>query len=304
MSPSAAGDQGTNQRWRLAGLVVLMSFLFGNNFIALDIGLRHAGPVTLQAVAVTFGAFAVLAMTWSEELPVLEMKKETVWAVFAVGLALAVVSPVLMAYGVQRVNPAVAAMLAATAPISTVILERVVFRHKVGFRALMGVALGIIGVAFVVSPLGGGGSSEIIGVVSLIGASFAWAVGLILTNRLPGVVGGGRFVLWQMVTGLPILYLLAFVTEGLEIEWTWAFLGAAGYSGVFAKGAASFLQFRTIRLSSPLHSSMAAFMVPAVATISAYVVLDETVLAIQLIGTALIASSVGVIIRGHRRRVL
>lgn len=286
---------------KLTGLVVFMSVLFGNNFVALEVGLRHAGPITLQAVAVTFAALAVLGLTWREDLPVLEMSRDTVWAFIAVAMALSVASPLLMAYGVERVDPAVASMLVATAPISTLLLERIVFRARFTRLSLVGVALGVGGVALVVAPLGSGGASEVVGVVVLIGASTAWAVGLILTRRLPGVVGRGRFVIWQMLAGLPVLYTLAFIIEGVQIEWTWAFLAAAAYSGVFAKGTASFLQFKTVRLSSPLHSSLAAFMVPAVATISAFILLDQTVLPVQIVGTLFIGAAVGIVISGHQR---
>ncbi len=296
----ASSTGGKHQRVRLTGVVLLMSFLFGNNFIALDVGLRHSGPITLQAIAVTFAFFSVWAVTWREELPALSMQRETLWAIVGVSMALSVASPILMAYGVERVNPAVAAMLAATTPIATLILERFVYRTRVDIRNLIAVAIGIGGVAFVVAPLGGEGTSEIIGVIVLIGASFTWATGLILTRRLRGVVGGGRFVIWQMAAALPVLFTLAFIIEGLKIEWTWAFLLGAGYSGVFAKGIASLLQFRTVRLSSPLFSSLAAFMVPVVATISTYLFLDETVLGVQLFGAALIAISVCVVIGSHR----
>jgi drug/metabolite transporter (DMT)-like permease len=70
---------------------------------------------------------------------------------------------------------------------------------------------------------------------------------------------------------------------------------------MFAKGLASFLQFRVVRVSSPLHSSLAAFMVPGIATISTYVILGETVAGIQLVGMAVIALAVGTVIHTHER---
>jgi drug/metabolite transporter (DMT)-like permease len=289
------------QRLRLVGVIVVMSFLFGNNFVALDVALRDSGPITLQAVAVSIAGLTVWLLTMNEKLPIRQMSRDTRWAIVAVSMALSVASPVLMVYGVQRVNPAVAAMIVTTAPISTLILERIVFKRRLEPLKVFGVGLGFVGVGFVVVPLGGEGASEIIGIAVLIGASFAWAVGLILTRRLRGVIGGGRFVIWQMVAALPVLYTLAFIVEGFRIEWTWSYVAAVGYSGAFAKGIASFLQFRTVRVGSPLQSSLAAFMVPAVATISTYVILRETVMAVQIIGMALIAVAVGIVIGTHRQ---
>ncbi len=288
------------QRLRLAGAVVLMSFLFGNNFVALDVALRDAGPITLQAIAVTIAAVAVWVLTVAEDMPLRTIGRDGLVAMASIAAALSLASPVLMVYGVQRVNPAVAAMIVTTAPISTLVLERIVFKRRMDAVRVIGLAIGLVGVALVVVPVGSEGRSELIGVAVLVGASFAWAVGLILTRRLPGVVGGGKFVVGQMVLALPALYGLAFAIEGLRIDWTLSFVAAVGYSGAFAKGLASFLQFRAVRVGSPLQSSLAAFMVPAVATISTYLILGETVLAIQLLGMALIAVAVGVVFRAHR----
>lgn len=297
----SAHGLGHNENLKLTGMVVLMSFLFGNNFVALEVGLRHAGPITLQAVAVTFAVAALVGLSRRERLPVMAMQRDTMFAIAAIGLALSVASPLLMAYGVQRVNPAVAAMVVASAPISTLLLEWVVLHDRLSGLSIVGVVVGVIGVGLVVSPLGGDGASELVGVIMLIGASTAWAVGLILTRVLPGVVGGGRFVIWQMAFGLPVLYTLAFVLEGATIEWSWPFVIAAGYSGIFAKGTASFLQFRTVRLSSPLHSSLSAFIVPVVGTASAFVLLGQTVAPIQLVGALVISIAVGIVIGGHRK---
>ncbi len=297
---STSPGESPTGRIRIAAFVVLMSFLFGNNFVALDVGLRDAGPITLQAFAVTWAALAVWMLTPTERFPVRTMTGQTRAAVVAVAFSLSVASPLLMAYGVQRVNPAVSAMLVTTAPIVTLLLERVVFARSLVGRSMTGVALGIAGVGLVVSPLGDGGVSQVIGILSLFGASTAWAVGLILTRRMPGVFGGGRFVLWQMLAGLPVLYVLAIVVERLAVDWSWSFVLAAAYSGVFAKGMASFIQFRVVRQSSPLQSSLSAFLVPAVATVSSYVILGDRVAPVQIAGMLVIGLGVAAVVSTGR----
>ena len=296
MAVVTGSNRAARKQLRIFGIVILMSFLFGNNFVALDVALRDAGPITIQAVSVTIAAAAVWVVTFGEELPIREMNRDSLRAIASIAFALSVASPVLMVYGVQRVNPAVAAMIVTTAPILTLLLERIAFKKALRPLKVFGVLLGFIGVAFVVFPIGGEGSSDIIGIAVLLGASLSWAIGLILTRRMRGVAGSGRFVIWQMVFALPVLYALAIGVEGMTIDWTWSFVLAVGYSGALAKGTASFLQFRTVRSGSPLESSLAAFMVPAVATVSSYLILGDTVSAMQLAGMAMIAIAAGTVI--------
>jgi probable blue pigment (indigoidine) exporter len=277
-----------------------MSVLFGNNFVALAVGLRDSGPITLQAMAVTVAVPTAFLAVGADRMPLSRMSRQTVAAAALIGMALTVGAPILMVFGVERVSPAVAAMLMATMPISTIIIDGLVFRERTGARRLMGVALGVIGVGFVVAPLGGGEGSELAGVVMLIAASFSWAGGLVMTRRLPGVVGGGGFVAWQMAAGLPVLLVLALLTEGLRVTWTLDYVLAIVYSGAFGKAIGSVLQFRTVRLSTPLHSSMTAFLIPLVAMISSYLLLDETVVPIQILGSAVIAIAVGLVLQTYR----
>lgn len=283
-------------RYRLLALIVGMAFLFGNNFVALEIGLRSAGPLTLQTIAMAVAvpsAFLVTRVDSSSS----QSGKGTLRAASLVGLALTVVSPVLIVLGVQRVNPALVAILLAGTPITTMILDGVILDRRLpSFRELMGLVVGIAGVALVVIPLSSGEASEMTGVILLLVANVTWSIGLSLTRRLKGVAGNGRFVTMQLAVGLPVLFVLAVAVEGFDFEWTWGLLGAVAYSGLLSKGVGAVLQFRAVRGASPFYSSLSSFLVPAVALLSTWTLLGESILAEQIAGGVLIGSAVSLVL--------
>lgn len=291
-------------RWRLAGLIVGMSLMFGNNFVALAVALRDAGPITVQAVSSSLAAITALLVTRADQERSTATRRETVIAIGSIGVVLSVGAPILIAFGVQRVNPGIVAMLVAAAPLTTLILERVVLRIRLSRLQVLGVVVGLVGVAMIVSPFRSEGASQLSGVVFVVGGAMCWATGLILTRRLPGVHGGGRFVAWQFVVGVPILWLLAVVTEGARINWTMGFVLAVVFSGAISKGLASVLQYRTVRYSSPLHSSLSAFLVPAVGVASSYLILGETVEPIQVVGGVVVGVAVSMVIQARAGSVV
>jgi drug/metabolite transporter (DMT)-like permease len=248
-------------------------------------------------LAVAIAALAAFLATRSEEERELVDFRQRLTAAFLVGLPLTVGSPVFIVLGVERVNPALAAMLLAGTPLITLLVDTLLLsRKRLGLGQSIGVGLGILGVGLVVAPLGDGDSSELLGVVFLFLATICWSAGLILTRRLSGVGGDGRFVFWQFLTGLPILVTLALILEGWRATWTTSLVLALLYSGALSKGLASVLQFRTVRRSTPLHSSLAAFLVPAVALLSTEILLDEPILLIQVFGGLTIGAAVTLVL--------
>lgn len=285
-------------RWRLAGLIVGMSVLMGNNFVALAIALRDSGPLTVQALAATIASGAAYLATRSDRSQSGPMSRRALVSATFIALALSVGSPIFIILGVERVNPGVVAMLLASTPIITLALERLILRLRITVVQSLGMVLGLGGVALIISPLRSAASSELLGIAFLFSGSLCWATGLILTRRLPGVRGNGRFVVWQFLLGLPVLYVLAIAGEGLAVTWTVAYVAAITYSGALSKGVGSVLQFRTVRLTSPLYSSLAAFLVPAVGVVSSFVILGERVLFIQLVGGLVVGAAVTLVLIG------
>jgi len=147
----------------------------------------------------------------------------------------------------------------------TVLLSRLLGTTRVTRGQVAGVVIGFGGVAVVTVGSEAATTARLVGVLWLLAAAVAWAVGLQLTKRRAGGGDPLAFVTWQLALGAPVLFALAWWMEGLVAAWTPALLVAVLWSGALSKGVGSVLQYLTTGWSSPVQSSLTAFLVPIVA---------------------------------------
>jgi drug/metabolite transporter (DMT)-like permease len=282
----------------ITGVIVATSVLFGANFVALKVGLSYSGPFTLQAWAV-LSATIVLIMAGAVRGRPPRLPRDQLRAAAPISVALTVIPSVGIVIGVQRVSAGLAALIVALSPVVTILLLRVTTREPVTRRQVGGMCLGLLGVAVVALSTEERTTAQLVGVLSLLASAWSWAVGLLLTKRLTVGDAPLAFVTWQLGLGVPVLFLLAIVIEGLEVRWGWAYAFAVLWSGALSKGAGSILQYITTGWSSPLHSSLTAFLVPVVAVLLAAIVVDEPIVLAHGAGAALVALGVTAVRRSE-----
>lgn len=285
----------------VSAVIVATSVLFGANFVALKVGLEYSGPFTLQAWAV-LSATLVLALAGAAQgrLPALPAAQRR--AAIPISLALTVVPSVGIVLGVERVSAGLAALIVGLSPLVTLLLIRLTNRERISFVQLGGMALGVLGVAVVALSTEERTAAQLTGVLSLLAAALSWAVGLLLTKRLTVGDAPLAFVTWQLGLGVPPLFVLAIVLEGLDARWGWAYAFAVLWSGALSKGAGSVLQYLTTGWSSPIHSSLTAFLVPVVAVVLAALLVDEPIVLAHGIGAALVSLAVTLVRRSEQMR--
>lgn len=280
----------------ITGALVLTSLVFGGNFVALELGLQHAGPMTLQAWAV-LSATAAVALVQRLRGGSLRLSRPQMRAALPISMALTVGPSVGIVLGVQRVQAGAAALVIALSPAASLALARVLGTSRVTVRQVLGTALGLLGVAVVTSSGGGGGTTGVVGVLWLLGSALSWAIGLHLTKSATDGSEPLAFVAWQLGLGAPVMFAIAAVTEGLDADWTPALLVAVLWSGALSKGVGSVLQYLTTGWSSPVQSSLTAFLVPVVAFGLSVPILGAAVGPRHVLGAALVALGVTLVRR-------
>ena len=132
-------------------------------------------------------------------------------AAAVVGGALLVVGNGGVALSEERIDSGVAALLVATIPLWMAFLDRVLNRRRMGPAGVLGLVVGLGGVAMLVGP--SGGSIDVVGAGMALTAAFAWAWGSLYARdaSLPArpLVGAGM----QMLAG-GVLLTVAGVATG------------------------------------------------------------------------------------------
>ena len=192
-------------------LAAAVAALWGFNFLVIDWGM--AGIPPLLFVAIRFAAVAVFA--------VVVPRPRAGWgSVIGVGLFMSLGQFALLYLSLGLgLQPGLAALLMQAQAVFTVVIAAGVLRERPTPGQVIGVGLGIAGLATVAA--GRGGDAPALAVVLALGAALSWAVGNVIARRAgvvtgPGPLGALSLTVWSaLVVPVPALGL-ALVFEGPE----------------------------------------------------------------------------------------
>lgn len=176
----------TRRAW--IGITVLAS-LWGASYLFIKIGLRGFSPAMLVFLRTALGALVLLPAALARGA--LRTLRGHIGFV-AVLAAVQVAAPfVLISLGERSISSSLAGILVSTTPLFTALIALRVDRdERVSGTGLVGVAVGILGVALVVGV--DVGHSGLLGALAVVLASLGYAAGsLMLKRRMRGVPAVG-----------------------------------------------------------------------------------------------------------------
>ncbi|MET3468471.1 EamA family transporter [Microbacterium sp. NPDC006705] len=192
-------------------LAAAVAALWGFNFLVIDWGM--AGIPPLLFVAIRFAAVAVFAL-------VVPRPRAGWGSVIGVGLFMSLGQFALLYLSLGLgLQPGLAALFMQAQAVFTVVIAAGVLRERPTPGQVIGVGLGIAGLATVAA--GRGGDAPALAVVLALGAALSWAVGNVIARRAGVVTGRGplgalSLTVWSaLVVPVPAL-VLALVFEGPE----------------------------------------------------------------------------------------
>lgn len=192
-----------------------------------------------------------------------------------------------------------AVILHYTYPLMMLLLSRLLFREKSGWRALCCVALGFVGVCVLVVSGGGLGDVRLsIGVVVGLGTAFSFALFCVLIKHASFSVTAGMF-LFNLFGLLFLLCLLPLY----PVRWavSLADMALLAYLGVFPTAVAFILWNKALRMIPTGRSSNCALLVPILSLAIISLILKEHIAAMQAVGMAIVLTSVFLNVRLARR---
>jgi drug/metabolite transporter (DMT)-like permease len=197
----------------------------------------------------------------------------------------------------QDVPSGTAALLVASIPL-WVILLRTLTGDRVTRASLGAVLLGFAGVALVVKPEGG---ASVIGPLVCIGAALMWAVGSFASPRISLPRDPIVSVGWQSLLGGIVIVGAGLIGgEGGDVhpgEWSTRSILGLVYLITFGSLLA-YSAYAWLLQNAPISKvSTYAYVNPVVAIILGYLINDESISTLALVGAAVIVASVALVIR-------
>ena len=132
-------------------LLTVLALIWSSAFFNIKIATYSFGPVTIAFLRVLFGAIPVLLLCYYKKIKIEAFSKDWHWFAL-IGMVNLVIPFFLIAYGVQKVQSNLAAILMATTPLSATVLSHFYTKNeKFNLIKTFGVLIGFFGVIFLFS---------------------------------------------------------------------------------------------------------------------------------------------------------
>jgi drug/metabolite transporter (DMT)-like permease len=268
-------------------MLLALAAIWGSAFMFTRIALHDFAPSTLILLRIVFGALALgLYVRLSGRS--LGALRPYVWPLALLGLVNTAVPFFLIAWGQQRIDSNLAAILNASAPLFTALFALSVdHTQRVSGLRLVGVVVGFAGVVLLVGV--GDGRTAVGGALAVVAASSLYAIGGLYAGRrfagLPSPLVALGTLVWATLFALPIGAAQA-TAPG------WEGLLSVLYLGVVCTGAAYLLYFGLIAGAGASRAVLVTYLVPSLALVYGAVFLDEAVRALSIAGLALVLAGV------------
>jgi drug/metabolite transporter (DMT)-like permease len=272
--------------------------VWGSTYLGIKVMVRTM-PAFLSA-GLRFGlAGAILAAVLALRGRSLRVSRRELAASAAMGATLLTFGVGVVTLAETRIASSVAAIIASSVPLQVVLL-RSLARERVSRATLAGVVAGLCGVALVVVPASGGGSS-LTGLLIMLSASVSWSLGSFFSRRLPLPADPFVATAWEMLAAGLFLGVLGLAAgEAADVHpaaFSGASLGAFAYL-VVAGSLVGFSAYVWLLHHVPISKVVThQYVNPVVAVLLGAAFLSEKLAWTTLLGAVLIVGSVFAVVR-------
>jgi drug/metabolite transporter (DMT)-like permease len=270
-------------------LLLVLGAIWGSSYLFIKVGVRDLSPGALVEIRLLCAAPLLLVFAGSRYgyRAILDAWRDGL----VLGLINAAIPFVLIAWGEKYVDSGVAAVANSSVPVFVALLAIwfVPAERSTGLR-LVGILLGLGGVAILAGVHPAGGWEGALGTGAIVLASIMYAGGNLYAGRRMAT-GGPVLAASSMVWALALLAPLALLTLPQQTPG-WKSVGSAIALGVLGTAIAQVLAYRLIRLYGSSRAVLVAYTLPAFALFYGAVFLAEPITLQKLAGLILITGGV------------
>src|ERR1700733_601336 len=283
------------------GIVILafgLVYLFwGSTYLAIDIAVQTIPPALMCAVRFSIAGVVMLAVCALTGRRVLYSWRQIALSC-VVGVLLLMGGNLTLSYAELAVSTGLAALILAVTPLWLLVLDSLLLgKHRISGRGKAGLALGILGLFILFYPdltsKTALGHKEFWAAARLIGGSFRWALGSVLSKRWQSGMDVFSATGWQVTAaGVANFIFAVFAGDFPRVVWTGRGIGAVFYLVVCGSWIGYTAYIYLIEHVPTSKVSTYAYVNPVVAVFLGWLVLHERVDRFILAGSAIVILSV------------
>tara|TARA_A100001037_G_scaffold98812_1_gene90214 strand:- start:370 stop:1266 length:897 start_codon:yes stop_codon:yes gene_type:complete len=258
-------------------LLSTLSLIWASAFFNIKIATYSYGPITIAFLRIFFGAIPVILLCVYQKIKIEAFSKDWKWFA-AIGFLNLVVPFFLIAYGVQKVQSNLAAILMSSTPISATILAHMYTdKEKINIFKIIGILLGFSGILYLFSDNLLITKDNIFSALMILLGSTFYVIGGILTLKISHKKNENvtaSILIWGTIIIFPI---------SIFFEQPWNLTPRLDstlsliYLGIFPTGIAWLLRFMILKNNGLVFQSQVAYLIPIFGVILGYIFLQEIV---------------------------
>lgn len=299
--PRIADDPATSARpptWQPPAAIGITLVLWASAFVAI----RHLGH-DVSPGALSLGRLLVAAVALSLLLvrsPRHRFTRTEVMLLLGCGIAWFGIYNLALNASEQKIDAATAAMVVQIGPIVIALLAALFLDEKLTGWLLLGMAIAFGGVVVIGVAMRGNGGSNLSGVLLALLAAATYAIGVVCQKVLLRRLSGLEVTCYACWIG--VLVCLPWVGDLSHVvgHGSGRTLLLVGYLGLFPTALAFSTWAFALRYTDAGKQALTTFLVPAIAALMAWLMLDEVPPALAFVGGA--TCVVGVLVTRRKSR--
>ena len=284
-------------------LLLSLSLIWASAFFNIKIATYSFGPITIAFFRIFFGAIPVIILCLIKNIKIEAFSKDWLWFA-SIGFINLVIPFFLIAYGVQKVQSNLAAILMATTPLSATILAHFFTQNeKFNWLKSVGILIGFFGVIFLFSDKILINDENIFYALSILLGSTFYVIGGVLTLRISNKKNENvtaSILIWGSIIVFPI---------AIYFEQPWNLsprldsMIALLYLGVFPTGIAWLLRFNILKNNGLIFQSQVAYLIPIFGVILGFLFLNELITSKVIVSLSLVILGIYLVQRSNKIKV-
>ena len=284
-------------------LLVTLALIWASAFFNIKIATYSFGPITIAFFRIFFGAIPVIILCLIKKIKIEAFSKDWLWFA-SIGFINLVIPFFLIAYGVQKIQSNLAAILMATTPLSATILAHFFTENeKFNWLKSVGILIGFLGIVFLFSDKILINDENIFYALSILLGSTFYVIGGILTLRISNKRNENvtaSILIWGSIIVFPVVMYF-------EQPWTLSprldSMIALLYLGVFPTGVAWLLRFNILKHNGLIFQSQVAYLIPIFGVILGFLFLNELITSKVLVSLSLVILGIYLVQRSNKIKV-
>ena len=275
-------------------LLVLLALIWASAFFNIKIATYSYGALTIAFLRVFFGAIPLVLLCYLKNIKIEAFSKDWHWFA-SIGIINLVIPFFLIAYGVQKVQSNLAAILMASTPLTAAVLAHFFTKNeKVNLIKFTGVLVGFSGIVFLFSDKILINENNFLSALIIFFASTFYVIGGLLTLKISNKKNENvtaSILIWATLVLFPICM---FIDQPWNLSPRLDSTISLIYLGIFATGIAWLLRFYILKNNGLVFQAQVAYLIPIFGVILGFLILNEKITYKVII--ALIAVIIGIYI--------